>query len=1093
MQAFIDVFIRRPVFASMLIAALVVLGGASFLRLPVDRFPSVDLPTVSVRTTLPGASTEEVETLISQRIEEAVNTIEGIDQLRSISFEGRSTVLLTFNLGRDIDTAAQDVRDRVATVLRDLPPEAEPPIIAKFDNDQSPVLTLALFGQRPLRELTEIADKLLKPALERSVGVGEVLLNGGAERAIKIELDAERLASYQIPVQSVREAVRNQNAEVPGGNLTSEFNERVLRTAGRIQDPADFAAIVVGERGGQPVYLGQVARIEDGAKEQRSLNRYDGQPCVTLEIRRQSGANTVLVIDAIQEKLTNLRASLPADLELNVVRDQSRYIRSALHEIELHLVLGSILASLVVLFFMKSWRSTLIAAVAIPTSTIACFAVMDALGFTLNGVTMLALVLMVGVVIDDAIVVLENIFRFVEEEGKTAFEAAREGTAEIALAVMATTLSLAVIFVPVSFMSSISGRFLYQFGITCAAAVMVSLLVSFVLTPTMSARLLRVRSSAQAKSGHRGADGLPSVTTAHLVAGQEGHAEASSRRGFYAWLERSYLWSLRLALRFRPLVALLALLTVAATLPIYRGLPQEYTPTRVDEGEFEVNINGPEAVNLEAMDGAVRAVEAIAARTPGIAHVLATTGGGFSGRVNQGSLYLELEPYDQRIFTFGRLWRSLLDGDPAAAWRERRSQGQIMLELRKALRALPEVRCSVRNAQSFNLGGGPFEIDFSILGPDLAQLEIYGQELKARADALGGIADPDVTLRLDAPELVAVPNRVRAADLSVEMGDVAAALRLLVGGELRLSRFRDPQMGEEYDVELRLKAEDRDRIEALGDLLVPSRDGRLVRLDQVVELVTGETATRVDRMDRQRQVSLRASVGPGYALADRVAALRGAAAEMNLPPTYSTRISGRGRELERTFNEFLWAFGLSVLLMYLVLASQFESLVHPLTILLSLPLSVPFALWSLDITGSTLNLYSALGILVLFGVVKKNAILQVDHTLNLVRQGLPRHEAILRANRDRLRPILMTTLALVAGMLPLALGNGPGAEERRAVAIVVIGGQTLSLLLTLLITPIAYTYFDDLAQLFRRRRPHPRPGTPASLPAAGVATSPGGS
>jgi hydrophobic/amphiphilic exporter-1 (mainly G- bacteria), HAE1 family len=930
--------------------------------------------------------------------------------------------------------------------------------------------------------------------LERSVGVGEVLLSGGAERAIKIELDAERLASYQIPVQAVREAVRNQNAEVPGGNLTSQFNERVLRTAGRIQEPADFAAIVVGERGGQPVRLGEVARIEDGAKELRSLNRYDGQPCVTLEVRRQSGANTVLVIDGIQEKLKTLRASLPADLELTVVRDQSRYIRSALHEIELHLVLGSILASLVVLFFMKSWRSTLIAAVAIPTSTIACFAVMDVLGFTLNGVTMLALVLMVGVVIDDAIVVLENIFRFVEEEGRTAFEAAREGTAEIALAVMATTLSLAVIFVPVSFMSSISGRFLYQFGITCAAAVMVSLLVSFVLTPTMSARLLRVRGSA-VNAGRTarspGGDGAGAAQPSAPGTGQ--HAPANSRRGFYAWLERGYLWSLRLALRFRPIVALLALLTVAATVPIYRGLPQEYTPTRVDEGEFEVNINGPEAVNLAAMDEAVRAVEAIAQKTPGIAHVLATTGGGFSGRVNQGSLYLELLPYEQRIFTFGRLWRSLLDGDPAAAWRQPRSQGQIMLELRKALRAVPHLRCSVRNAQSFNLGGGPFEIDFSILGPDLLQLEAYGQELKERAEALGGIADPDITLRLDAPELVAVPNRARAADLSVEMGDVAAALRLLVGGELRLSRFRDPQMGEEYDVELRLQSSDRDRIERLGDLLVPSRDGRLVRLDQVVELVAGETATRVDRLDRQRQVSLRASVGPGFALADRVAALRGAAREMNLPPTYSTRISGRGRELERTFNEFLWAFGLSVLLMYLVLASQFESLVHPLTILLSLPLSVPFALWSLDITGSTLNLYSALGILVLFGVVKKNAILQVDHTLNLVRQGLPRHEAILRANRDRLRPILMTTLALVAGMLPLALGNGPGAEERRAVAIVVIGGQTLSLLLTLLITPIAYTYFDDLAQLFRRRRPHPTPGTATSAPAAGIATGPGGS
>jgi HAE1 family hydrophobic/amphiphilic exporter-1 len=1070
MQGFIDLFIRRPVFASMLIAALVVVGISSFLRLPVDRFPSVDLPTVSVRTTLPGGSTEEVETLISQRIEEAVNTIEGIDQLRSISFEGRSTVLVTFALSRDIDSAAQDVRDRVASVLRDLPPEAEPPIIAKFDNDQSPVITLALFGERPLRELTEIADKQLKPMLERSLGVGEVLLVGGAERAIRIELDAARLAGQGIPVQAVRTAIQNQNAEVPGGNLTSRENERVVRTLGRVQAPEDFGRLVLAQRGGEPIRLEQVARIEDGQKELRSLARYDGQPCVTLEIRRQSGANTVAVIEGIETRLAALRQALPSDLSLEVVRDQSRYIRAALHEIELHLVLGSILASLVVLAFMKSWRATLIAALAIPTSTIACFAVMDALGFTLNGVTMLALVLMVGVVIDDAIVVLENIFRFAEEERRPPFEAAREGTLEIALAVLATTLSLAVIFLPVSFMSSISGRFLYQFGITCAAAVLVSMFVSFVWTPTLSARLLRVRAAPVQQPKDTGDAG--------------GHGSAGSRRGLYGLLERAYLWSLRLSLRWRFLVLLLAIGTVLATGPIYRALPQEYTPTRVDEGEFEININGPEAVNLSAMDGAVRAVEEVVRRHPGVAHVLTTTGGGFSGRVNQGSLYVELEPHDQRVFTFGRLWRCLLEGDPAAAWRDPLGQRRIMGALRAELRRLPALRCSVRNAQSFNFGGGPFEIDFSILGPDIEALEAYGRELERRAKELGGIADPDITLRLDAPELVAIPDRERAADLDVDVRDIAAALRLLVGGEERLSRYRDPAMGEEYDVELRLAAADRDSADRLGDLLVPSRAGQLVRLDQLVTLRAGETATRIDRLDRQRQVSLRASVGDGFALADRLEALRGAAAEMNLPPTYSTRISGRGRELERTFDEFLWAFALSVLLMYLVLASQFESLVHPLTILLSLPLSVPFALWSLQITDSTLNLYSALGILVLFGVVKKNAILQVDHTNVLRRRGLPRHEAILQANRDRLRPILMTTLALVAGMLPLALGNGPGAEERRAVAIVVIGGQTLSLLLTLLVTPIAYSYFDDLGQLFRRRQAPTRAPAPSSPPAS---------
>ena len=1050
MRRLVELFLRRPVFASMVIATLVVVGLASLQRLRVDRFPSVDLPTVMVRTTLPGGSTEEVENLVSRPLEEALNTIEGIDQLRSITSGGSSLVMVTFDLARDLEAAAQDVRDRVAAVAKELPPEADPPVITKSDNDTSPVLTLALSSHRPLRELSEFADKTVKPALERSIGVGQVTVVGAAERSINVWIDAARLAAYGLPITAVRDALARQNAELPGGNVTDGSRETVLRTMGKLADPREFEQLVVAEIAGAPVRLADLGRVEDGTKEQRSLARLDGEPCVSIEVRRQSGANTVLVIDGLKEKLGPLAAGLPPDVRLEVIRDQSRYIHAALGEIELHLVLGSVLASLVVLAFMRSWRSTLIAAIAIPCSTIASFAVMDALGFTLNSVTMLALVLMVGIVIDDAIVVLENVFRMVEEKGLSPFEAAREGTAEIALAVMATTLSLAVIFIPVSFMSSISGRFLYQFGITAATAVMVSLVVSFVLTPTMCARLLK-----------------PPERRAPSMDGDRSAPAARSRGGAYGLLERGYLALLRAAMHWRAAVLLLAALVVASAWPLYDRVKREYTPADVDEAEFEINLSGPETASLAAMDEALSTAEAAIRSTPGVRTLLTNLGGSFLSQVNRADLYVRIAPHAERVLSVGRLWRALLEGDPGAAWRGNYSQRDVMGEVRRRLSALKGLRCSVRNAPAFNIGGGNFDIDFSLLGPELEALARHGEELKRRAIELGGILDADLTLRLDRPELRAVIDRERAADLGVDVTDVATALRLRVGGEERASRWRDRSLGEDYDVALRLLPDDRDRSERIRELTVPAAGGALARLDGFVRFEQANSAARVDRLDRQRQVSLRASVGPGYALADRIEALRGAVAEMRLPPTYTTRVSGRGRELERTFEEFLAAFALSVVLMYLILASQFESLIHPLTILVSLPLSVPFALWSLDASGNSLNLYSALGILVLFGVVKKNAILQVDHTEQLRAGGMARDAAIVQANRDRLRPILMTTLALVAGMIPLALGAGPGAEERRAVAVVVIGGQTLSLLLTLLVTPVVYASFDDFARRLR--------------------------
>ncbi len=1048
MQKLAEVCIKRPVFASMIILSMVVVGAAAYFKLGVDRFPSVDLPTVAIRTTLPGASPEEAESLVSQRIEEVVNTVDGLQELRSISGQNTSIVIATFNLDRNIDTAAQDVRDRVATVVRDLPEDAQPPVVSKFDNDSQPVITLALSADRSVRELTELADKRVKVMLERAPGVGEVRIVGGLERAINIWVNADRLDAYNLPVTSIRDALRAQNADVPGGNVDAGSREMPLRTMGRLEDPKAFDDLVVATLGGVPVRVRDIGHAEDGTKEQRSLARLDGVPTVTLDVRRQSGANTVEVINGVKAAIERARSQVPADVRLEIIQDQSNYIEAALHEISIHLILGSILACLVVMLFMRSWRSVVIAGVAIPASVISTFGMMRALDFTLNSVTMLALVLMVGVVIDDAIVVLENIYRFVEEKRMRPVDAAREATREIGLPVLATTLSLVVIFVPVSFMSSISGRFLYQFGITAAVAILVSLLVSFTLTPMMSARLLKP---------HEGDGG--------------GHDEAASRKGFYGYIDRGYMRSLAFAMRHRIGVVVVAGLVIASTVWLYGAVRQEYVPSNVDEGEFNVGVNAPEGASLASTNEAMLAVEQEIRSTPGVTTVLATAGGGFLGGVNQGNVYVRIAPHEQRILSLTKLWNSLLAGRPLDAFRGNYSQRDVMTEVRKRLRKYTHLRASVRNVQSFNFGGGNWDIDFVLRGPEIQQLAVYANVLREKVSPppgggepeVPGIVDADTTLKLDKPEFRVRIDRELAADLGVETADIATALRLMVGGDDQVTRFRDESVNDDYDVQLRLVDGDRNDPITIGRLTVPSSKGGLVRLDSVVRFERATAPSRIDRLDRQRQVSLRATVGPGFALADRLDALRDAAKELNMPDTYTVSVSGKGRELERTFTEFLFAFALSVAFMYMILASQFESVVHPVTILLSLPLAIPFAMLGQWLTGDTLNLYSALGILVLFGVVKKNAILQIDHMNGLRARGIDRLAAIMQGNRDRLRPILMTTLTLVAGMLPLALGTGPGAEERRSVAIVVIAGQSLSLLLTLLVTPVVYSLFDDLA------------------------------
>lgn len=1035
-----EVCVKRPVFALMLITALVVAGAVAFPQLGVDRFPNMDLPQIFVRTTYPGAAAAEVESEVSEVVEDAVATVAGIEELRSISRDGQSFVIVTFQLDRNIDAAIQDVRDAVSGVVNQLPVGIDPPVVQKRDLDSSPIMTLAVSGPRAPRELFVLADRYVKNVIESSRGVGEVAIAGAADRAVQIDINADRLAAYQLSILQVRDAVQRQNAEVPGGRMDQGLRERALRTMGRVSDARDFSELVVATLNGTPVRLSDLGEVHDATKEVRTLARLNGTPAVVIQIQRQSGENTVAVVDEIKSMLPRCRALLPDDVEVSVIQDQSRYIVSALNEIEHHLISGSILACITVLLFMRSWRSTFIAAVAIPTSIIATFAFMRWFDFTLNNVTMLALVLMVGVVIDDAIVVLENVFHCIEEKGMAPSVAAVVGTKEIGLAVLATTVSLVIVFLPVSFLSSVTGRMLFQFGVTATIAILVSMLVSFSLTPMMCSKLLRPKAASETAPASRG--------------------------GFYRWVESSYLWMLAGSLRYRWWVLVVIVAVIASNVPLHSLVQRDYIPLNVDESEFEIRLEAEQGASLASMRETIDAVEAELKEVEGIRTVLTTVGARAWGSVNSAEMYIRLVDASERTFSFDRLFVGLLQGDPGAAFRGNYSQREKMTEIRDRLNAIADLQISVRNMTSLRQGA-PVDIDYAITGPDIDRLLEFSDALREKAKTIPGIVDVYSTLQIDNPELLARIDRERAAAMGVEVQEIADTLRVAVGGDDRVSRYRDLQIDDAYDVELRLVGIDRGDVPSISQLYVRTNRGQttLTRLDNVVSFEFSEAASRIDRLSRQKMVAVRANIAGGYALSDRIEALQQAAEEIGIPEGFSAEVLGGGRELERTLEDFGWTFIMSFIFMYIVLAAQYEHLVYPLIILLSLPLAVPFGLISLYWGGETLNLYSALGILVLFGVVKKAAILQVDHTNALRSQGMERHAAIMQANRDRLRPILMTTMSFVAGLLPLLIATGPGAEERRSIAVLAVGGQTLSLVLTLLAIPVLYTFFDDLTAL----------------------------
>ncbi|MDA8131188.1 MAG: efflux RND transporter permease subunit [Elusimicrobia bacterium] len=1016
-----EISVHRPIFTTMMITTIVVLGLFSYFRLGVDLFPNVDFPFVMIQTTLRGAGPEEVESSITKPIEEAVNTVSGIEDIQSTSYEGISMVMIKFALEKNGDVAAQEVRDKVNSVQRQLPQGTDPPVIGKFDIGATPVLNVVVYGDMDLIDLTQTAKKKIKEIIETVNGVGAVDIVGGREREIHIVVNPLKLSAMSLSIKQVKDAIIQQNIEIPGGKVEQRDKEYVLRTMGRIASVQDFNNIVVTTINGAPVRISDIGRVEDTGERMTTASFYNGRPSVTLVVKKQSGTNTVAVVKNIKERLAEIRKSLPPGVTTTIIGDQSVFIEASVATVKEHLVLGALFAALMVLLFLGDFRSTIISSLAIPTSLIGTFIFMDLSGFTLNNMTLLGLTIAVGIVIDDAIVMLENIYRHMEEHKMAPLKASLDGSREIAFAVLAMSLALLVIFVPLAYMGGIIGRFIRSYGLTIAYAVAISTFVALTLTPMLCSIFLKVRPG-----------------------GKSGLQQFTDRINDF--LSGYYIRMLEWSLAHRKSMVVYAVLIMLSMVPLFMFLGKDFLP-QDDTGQYQIIVTAPEGTSLPVMKQIFEQVSTETRQLPYVKNILTSIGtgtGGHSGSsaVNEGYLLVETADIKDRDLPIG----------------------DLVLASREMMSKYKGLRVSVSPVGGF--GGGEAELQYNISGPDLAKLDEYSRAVADRLRKVKGAVDVDTSFSYAKPEYRVEIDRRRAHDLSVKVEDIATSLRTMVGGEEDITKYKD---GDDlFQVRLRAEETFRDRKEAIEALMVPAGTGRVTRLDNVARVTEGVGPTQIERFNRQRNVKVLANTS-GIPLGKLITEADKAFADLHAPPEYKGGVTGRAKELGNMLKGFLMAFLMAFIFIYIVLASQFESFVYPVSIMIVLPLTIPFAIISLFIFHQNLTLFSIMGIFMLFGIVKKNSILQVDYTNTLRAKGLSRHQAMIEANKTRLRPILMTTLTLIAGMIPTAIGTGAGSGTRRAMALVIIGGQTLSLLITLLMTPVTYSLFDDLEIWFRKR------------------------
>ena len=1054
-----DISIKRPVFATMMMVALVVVGLVSFFRLSVDEYPDITYPVIIVQTVYPGASPEVVERELSKPLEEALNTTEGLKEITSTSSEGASLVRLQFNLGVDVTKMQPEVQGKVGRIRRALPRDMEEPVIIRFDPNDRPIMSVALQSTtRPMRDLTSLADEVIGTRIEAIPGVGGVQIVGGSAREIRIELNPASLRAYGISPAQVVAALDRENQEVPAGRIQRGDSERLVRITGRVTDPMAFGDVTILVRNGVPVRVRDVGAVVDGTAEKRSGSYMGLEQALSLDVLKITGANTVDVADQVRLVVDDLMEQLPADINMTIIRDDSQKIREALHDVELTLVLGAILTVMIIYLFLNSWRSTVITGLTLPVAIISSFFAMWMFGFTLNTMTLLALSLSIGLLIDDAIVVRENIVRHVAM-GKDHYLASKEGTNEIGLAVFATTLAVIAVFIPVAFMGGMIGKIFFQFGVTVAFAVLVSLFVSFTLDPMLSSVWHDPEAEQHGEDARKNAGPIRRVALA-----------------FDAWFERTadhYPVMLERAVKHRWLVLSGALGSVVVAFLIAAQIGFTWMPD-YDAGEFNVSYRAQPGARLEYTLSKGQSIDTIVKRIPEVEFTYLTVGSGFRGTSTNGQLFVKLKPANERS----------------------RTMAEIQDDLRPKLTQVSGIRPGIDGTRSI-FGGFRQPIVVNVQGPDPARLKLIAGQVNQLMRAVPGMAEPMSSDEGDIPQLDVRVDRQQAWAAGLGIGSIAATLQPLFTGS-RATRWQDEQ-GYSHDVRvvypesLRASAEDVSNIPVTGTAIDPATGLPVaIPLSQVAEVRAGVGPQQIERRMLERQISISAGVMPGAAVGDVAALTMTALESIVLPAGYRTVFTGDVQNLNETKGYVLEAIVLAVVFIYLILASLFGSFMQPLAIMLSLPLSFLGVALALLVTGGTLNVMSMIGIIMLMGLVTKNGILLIDFVNQARGEGKERLAAIMEAGRIRLRPIIMTTAAMIFGMLPLALAIGEGAEQRSPMAHAVIGGLITSTVLTLFVVPAVYTLLDDLAVWFSRRGQvaHAAAGAAAGTAAGAAAALP---